>query len=136
MPHPTLHFSALANIFAELEKTSSNLAMIDILAGFFKTASADDARIAAYLIGGGVAPDYEGLELGLAEKLALRAIAIAYDTPSPELERRLRRTGDLGSVVAEIAPRQSHAMLTLRQVFTELRRLALLTGTGSQEKKL
>ncbi len=135
MAHTILPFHNLAHIFVELEKTSSNLAMIAILAGFFKTASADDARIAAYLIGGKIAPDYEGIEFGIAKKLALRAIAIAYETPAPELERHLRRTGDLGSVVAEIAPQQRRATLALREVFTELRALAELAGTGSQEKK-
>jgi DNA ligase-1 len=74
---PKTKFIQLAEIFARLEKTSSSLAMIDILADFFPKISPEEAKISAHLLRGEVSSPYEGLEIGLAEKMAIRAISRA-----------------------------------------------------------
>lgn len=46
---PETRFSQLVEVFERLEKTASNLAMIDILADFFPKISPEEAKISAYL---------------------------------------------------------------------------------------
>jgi DNA ligase-1 len=74
-------FATLAETFEQLERTSSSSRMVDILAGFLSRVSPQEARVAAYLLHGRVAPDYEGIELGMADRLVLRALAVATGVP-------------------------------------------------------
>ena len=56
--------------------------MTEILSSLFRDTPKSDLPILAYLMQGKLRPDYEGVELGIAEKLALRALASpARSTP-------------------------------------------------------
>lgn len=129
-------FKKLAEVFKELEETASSLKMIDILADFLKELSAEEARLAAHLLRGEVAPSYRGLELGLAEKLVMRAIAPATEKPVSEIETAYKRVGDLGLVVEEGRKGARGAGLTIAEVFSHLKAIAEAGGAGSQEKKI
>jgi DNA ligase-1 len=54
-----------------------------------------------YLIQGKLHPDYEGVELGLAEKLAIRAITLSSGMDIKVIEQLYRKTGDLGDTVGQ-----------------------------------
>ena len=129
-------FKELAKVFSLLEKTSSSLAMIDILSDFFKKISPQEAKISAYLIRGEVAPPYEDLNLGLANKLVMRAIAKATQKKQEEIEKLFKKKGDLGDVVQDLIENSKGKELTIEEVFEELKRIALLSGEGSQEEKI
>src|SRR5260370_1211985 len=80
----SLEFASLAQYFEKLEKTSSRLALIVILAELFRLIeSPDEIAKVCYLVQGRVAPPFETLEIGMAEKTVARSIAIAYHT-TPE----------------------------------------------------
>jgi DNA ligase-1 len=131
-------FSQLAEVFSRLEKTSSSLAMIDILADFFPKLSAEEAKISAYLLRGEVSPAYEGLEIGLAEKMAIKAIARSQDVTTEKILTLFKKTGDLGSVVEILKSKLPTAQrdLSIEEVFKKLVEIAKTGGQGSQEKKL
>ena len=143
-------FLKLAEVFAHLEKTSSSLAMIDILADFFPKISPEEAKIAAYLLRGELGPSYEGLEIGLADKMVMRAISRAVNIDIEKVKSLLKQTGDLGLVIEKLyEPRNSRKLslrgevkhrkvadLTIKEVFEKLVEIAKTTGEGSQEKKL
>jgi DNA ligase-1 len=96
-------FAKLVETFQQLERTSSGSKMIDILASLLARLSPGEARQAAYFLKGKMAPDYEAAELGMAEKLVVRALAGAYGVPLSRVEAALRKTGDLGGVAAQFA---------------------------------
>jgi DNA ligase-1 len=129
-------FETFAEALEQLAQTSSSLKMVDILGGLFARLGPVEARAAAYLLKGKVAPDYEGIELGMAEKSVLRAIAASADVPPGRVQAALHRLGDLGNVAAQYAPGRPGAGFTLRQVFERLREIAAAKGAGSQATKL
>lgn len=119
-----------------MEKTASSLAMIDILAEFFPKISPEEAKISAYLLRGELTPPYEGLEIGLADKMVMRAIATAQKSTPEKIETLFNKTGDLGSVAENLKPGEKGKDLTIEEVFNKLTEIAKFSGTGSQEKKI
>ncbi|MGZ3559030.1 MAG: ATP-dependent DNA ligase [Thermodesulfobacteriota bacterium] len=129
-------FRELARTFEEIEATSSNLKIIDILATFLPKLTPDEMRMTAHLLRGEIAPSYEALEFGVAQKMAIRAIAKAFDVSIDRVERLFAKSGDLGLVAESLGKDRKGRGLTIRQVFEELREIALTRGRGSQAGKL
>ena len=69
-----MDFQRLAELYQELEQTSSGNKMREILSDFFKKVPEEDIAVISYLTLGRIASEYEGVVLGLAEKTALKAI--------------------------------------------------------------
>ena len=72
-----MDFTPFIQTFEQMEQTSSRLALTDHLVALLKKTPADMIGKVTYLIQGKLYPDYEGVEMGLAERMALRAIAIS-----------------------------------------------------------
>jgi DNA ligase 1 len=94
-----------------------------------------------YLIQGKLAPDYESLDLGLAEKMAIRAIAYSSGSPVSLVEKAYKETGDIGDATGHIMKSKNQTTLTseimtVERVFSTLEKIAKTTGPGSQESKL
>lgn len=129
-----------------MEKTSSSLAMIDILASFFPKISSEEIKISAYLLRGEISPSYEGLEIGMADKMAMRAIAKSADAEIGKIKDLFSKTGDLGLAAEKLYEARSSnlygerfrevAGLTIGEVFEKLTEVARTAGEGSQEKKI
>ena len=71
-------FSDLSIYFQKLEQTASRNEMTVILSDLFKKTSASEIGEICYLLQGRVAPLYEAIEFGIADKLMIRGIANAY----------------------------------------------------------
>ncbi len=128
--------SKLVEVFARLEETSSSLAMIDILADFFPKISPQEAKIAAYLLRGELGPSYEGLEIGLANKMVIQVISRLENIDIEKVESLFKKRGDLGLIVEELRENRKGGELTIREAFEKLIEIAKTTGEGSREKKL
>ena len=133
---PKTKFSKLAEVFERLEKTASSLAMIDILAEFFPKISPEEAKISAYLLRGELAPAYENLEIGLADKMVMRAIAKSENIEVEKVKFLFNKTGDLGLVIENLRKDKKGAGLRIEKVFERLVEIAKTGGLGSQEKKI
>lgn len=145
----TVKYAELAGFFERLEGTSGRLEMTAILVEMLGKVPKGDVVAVVRLLQGAVAPDWEGLEVGLAEKQILKALAIAQgaSTKSEEalakLERLYHEKGDLGlaaEVVLSAGARKQSSLfasesLTVKQVYATLVDIAKTTGTGSQEGK-
>ncbi len=129
-------FAKLAEVFHHLESVSSSLAMIDILTDFFPKISPEEAKISAYLLRGEIAPSYEGLEMGLADKMVIRAIALSQKETNQKIDDLYNKKGDLGLVVDYLKAGEKGQGLTIKEVFEKLIEISKFGGSGSQEKKI
>jgi len=136
--HP-LEFARLSQYFEKLEKTSSRLALIKILAELFRLIERpDEIAQVCYLVQGRVAPIFEALEIGMAEKTVARSIAIAYHTTPEHVFKLYATLGDLG-LVAEQRSREAGRVSNVLQVddvFEGLKTIAQTAGKGMVEKRI
>ena len=129
-------FSKLAEVFGRLEKISSSLATIDVLADFLPKISPAEIKISAYLLRGEMSPSYKGLETGLADKMVIKAIAKSESVKIDKVESMFKKIGDWGSVIEELRKGKKSGSLLIEEVFEKLIELAKTSGLGSQEKKI
>ena len=135
-----MQFAELARAYERLEATSKRLEMRKILVELIRPIRPPDLARVLYLSQGLLRPEYEGVELGVADSLARRAVAAATGTEEAEVARRTKASGDLGTTAAEpLAARAGAAPahpLTVATVYEELRTLAEAKGEGSQDVKV
>jgi DNA ligase-1 len=136
-----MEFARVADTYERIEATTKRLEMRDLLAALFREVPAEEIDCVVYLTGGRVFPDYAGIELGLAEKLAIRAIAMATGQKDEAITRAWKESGDLGIVAQDLLGRRTQAALerqplTVSKVYENLKEIATATGTGSQDRKI
>lgn len=131
-------FRELAEYFEKLEATSSRLSLIDILSDLFFKAAASEVPMITYLIQGRVAPFYEPIEIGMAEKNVAASIARAYDVSREEVLKDYGRVGDLGKVAFTLAEKTRHhgKEVSIKDVFDDLRMIADFKGDGTVENRI
>ncbi|MFP3949884.1 MAG: ATP-dependent DNA ligase [Candidatus Micrarchaeia archaeon] len=128
-------FSKLASLYSRLEDTSSYNSKRKKLAEFFASLSPEDVRAAAYLTLGSIGASYEDTDLGIAEKMAVRAVADAYGADRKRVNKLLGKKGDLGDAAAFFSKRK-RGSLTIAGVRSELIKIKDVSGEDSQKKKL
>ncbi len=136
-----MDFQKLAELYQELEKTSSGNKMREILAEFFKKVPEDDLAVISYLTLGQIASDYEGVVLGIAEKSALKAVAKASGLDESKVKKTMQETGDAGLTAEKLLQKKPQTLvpmgkLTVKELFEKLHKITQTTGTGSQEEKI
>jgi DNA ligase-1 len=136
-----LDFNSLVETFEQMEQTSSRIALTDHLVTLLKKTPSDIIDKVTYLIQGKLYPDYEGVEMGVAEKMVLKAIASSSGKDVSEIGRIYQKTGDLGEATLEVMKSKSQSTLfsepmTVERVYSTFDKVARTTGAGSQEIKL
>jgi DNA ligase-1 len=134
-----VRYEIVAEAYRDLEAASGRLQMIDRLAELFRQTPDQLLPTVALLCQGQIAPDFAGVELGMAERLAARTVAQAAGAPVERVMAGLRDTGDLGlaaeQLLREVDPDRS-ATLEVGTVFDGLHEVARAEGEGSQGRKL
>ncbi len=134
-----MRYEIVAAAYRDLEQASARLAMIDRLAGLFAETPTALLPTVALLCQGRIAPDFAGVEIGLAERLAARAVAHAAGVPAEQALAAARETGDLGLAAEQLLKAGSGsrtASLQVEGVFDTLHEIAAAAGSGSQGRKL
>lgn len=136
-----MNYSAVAEKYAELEGISGRNEMTNVLAGLLKQTPKTDLPFLVYMTQGKLRPDYEGVELGLAEKLALRAVSSAAGISPGKVYSTYVKHGDIGSAAQELLKSKNQGTLfseglTLKRVYDTLLKIARQSGSGSVEAKL
>lgn len=131
-----MKFLELAQYFERLEETSKRLEMYDILAELFKAASAADIGKIIYLSQGQLLPPFLDLQIGMSEKLLIRAVSEAANIPTRQVEQSFKESGDLGLTTAELLSDRKGCDLTTLQVYEELTAIAGTGGAKSVDKKI
>src|SRR4029453_18948173 len=91
-----VRYEIVAAAYRDLERTSARLALIDRLAALFTQTPPTLLPTVALLCQGQIAPDFAGVDLGMAERLAARAVAHAIELPADQVRATARQLGDLG----------------------------------------
>jgi DNA ligase 1 len=149
-----VEYEIVAEAYRDLEQATGRLALIERLAALVAQTPVPLLPVVCYLCQGLIAPEFAGVDLGLAEKLAIRAVGTATGTAPEVVAARVREIGDLGQtaelLLAETAaerateldesaaepPGQRRVQLTVVTVVNTLRQIANAEGTGSQGRKL
>lgn len=128
-------FREFAKLCAELEGISSNLSMRDTLASYLKGLEPEAVKFSSYFLLGRIGPEYEDIDLGIGDKMALQAVCEAFDADKERVKRIVRKEGDLGEAVKHFSVRK-RSSLSIGDVERRIRKLKNASGKGSQEKKI
>jgi DNA ligase-1 len=136
-----MDYKLLCDYYEKLEGESSKLGKTKILAELFSRSSSEELEKIVFLVQGIVYPKYTQLELGIATQLMIKAMSKAYGISEDKIEEEFAKLGDLGLVAEKLSKSKKQVTLlrktlTVEKVFEELRKLPLLSGEGSQEKKI
>ena len=128
-------FNKLATYLDKLEKTPSRLEITSILSDLFNNTNEDEIDKVTYLSLGILAPNYEGMVLNVAEKLLMRAIALANNIKDTEVLKKYKKAGDLGIVAQELNRSEGNNQ-TVTDVYQALWEIAKDGGEGSVDRKI
>ncbi len=136
-----MEFSILADSFSKMESTRKRLELTQFLVELFEKTPNEVISKIVYLIQGKLRPDFEGVELGVAEKLAMRAISKSSGIPIKKIEDEYRKGGDLGHAASIILEQKTQTTflvedITIERVYETLFKIAKLEGAKSQDMKM
>ncbi|ABX12933.1 ATP-dependent DNA ligase [Nitrosopumilus maritimus] len=136
-----MEFSILADSFNKMESTRKRLELTQYLVELFKKTPQEVISKIVYLLQGKLRPDFEGVELGVAEKLAIRAISKSSGIPIKKIEEEYRKGGDLGHAATTILEQKTQTTflvedITVERVYETLFKIAKLEGNRSQDMKM
>jgi DNA ligase 1 len=134
-----VRYLIVAEAYRDLERVSSRLALTERLAALLAETPAELLPVMCYLCQGLIAPEFAGIDLGLAEKLAVRAVAAATGADAARVAVGVREAGDLGQAAEQLLAATAAdraASLEVAEVVHTLRKIAAAEGTGSQGRKL
>lgn len=136
-----MEFSVVAKTFDRLEATSSRLEMADILSEFFSTLPPKDLKSVIYLSQGKLQPDFVEQELGMADRLVLKAISFTSGDTDKAAEDLWFKLGDPGAVAEQLLGKKKQTTLfseklTLVRVIDGLTAIAEAEGRDSQNRKM
>jgi len=136
-----MEFKELANVLERLSETTKRLEMISILSELFQKTDPEIIDKVVYMIQGKLYPDYLGIEIGMAEKLAAKALSNVTGIDVEEIAQQTSKIGDLGSVAEQLLQKKKQVTLfseplTVEKVHSSLDKVARVSGPGAQETKL
>ncbi len=134
-------FDDVSSYYTRLEKISSRLAMIEILAEMLARSGKDEIRMLVYITQGRLAPPFDAVETGIAEKYAEEAIAMATGYDPGEVSARYRKSGDMGLAAESLSSstrlrRMSDTRLSVADIHASMMKIARTDGKGSRELKI
>ena len=136
-----MKYTKIVEFYEKIEQTTKRLEMTDYLVGLFKETPKEIIDKVVYLTQGKIYPDFVELELGVAEKMAMRAIANATGATIKDIEEDFKKTGDLGLTTENFIKRKRQLTLfakplTVDHVYNIFDKIAKATGEGSQDLKI
>jgi DNA ligase-1 len=136
-----LEYSLVAEAYEKIEGTTKRLEMTDYLVDLLMNTAPSLIDKVVYLTQGKLYPDFEGIEIGIAEKLAVRAVAKATGRSEREIEDNLKTTGDLGETTLKFLENKRQMSffpqpLTVERAYETLDKVAKAAGPGSIDQKI
>ncbi|MEM1618868.1 MAG: ATP-dependent DNA ligase [Desulfurococcaceae archaeon] len=141
----------LVDTMERIELITARTQMVAYLVTLFKQTPPSIVDKVVYMIQGRLWPDWKKMpELGLGEKLLIKAIALASNTSEREVEQLAKNLGDLGKAAESLKQRlmtkqtttlfsfasKQQMELTVLTVYNTLVKIALTQGEGSKDLKI
>src|SRR4051812_30021537 len=132
-----MRYADVVTAYQAIEATASRREMRDALVKLLHEAPPELLPKLVYLTQGKLYPDFEGVEIGLAERSAIPAVAIAAGVPVETVATDLTETGDLGTTAERLlAGSAREPVLTVDEVYAGLDAIARSGGVGSAGRKV
>jgi len=136
-----LRYAVIAEAYEKIEATTKRLEMIDLLVDLLKSTPKEILNKVVYLTQGKIYPDFVNLEIGVAEKLAIKALARASGREESEIEENMKKTGDIGETTQKFVDNKRQVTffqqpLTAQRVYEILDKMARTSGSGAVDLKM
>jgi DNA ligase-1 len=137
-----LDYATIADAYDKIEATTKRLEMTNFLVDLLKKTPKSMISKVIYLTQGKLYPDFVGVEIGVAEKLAIKALAKASGRTDSMLLKLFAEVGDIGEVAQEVLKNKKQATfgipksLAVLEVFESLDKMANKTGSGAVGSKM
>ncbi len=136
-----MRYEVIAEAYEKIEATTKRLEMTDLLVDLLKNTPKDMIDKVVYLTQGKLYPDFIGLEIGVAEKLAIKALVRASGRKENEIEEDLKKSGDIGETSQKFVASKKQVTffqqpLTVQKVYETLDKMAKTSGTGTVDVKM
>ncbi|MEM3510597.1 MAG: ATP-dependent DNA ligase [Nitrososphaerales archaeon] len=136
-----MEYILIAEAYKKMEETTKRLDLTSYLVELFKATPTKILDKVVYLTQGKLYPDYMGVEIGVADKLALRAIVNITGLSVERVEEYYKQKGDIGTVAQDLLTSKKQQTLfseplTVERVYSTLDKIAKTTGSGSLEIRL
>lgn len=136
-------FEEFAKVCSRIEKISSSLEMTTVVSEFLKEVEDVELEVVTHFIMGRVFPIWSEEELGIGPSLLYSAISRASSTPIKQIEKLVKDTGDVGYAAEKAITSGkiyknyfSEGELSIIDVFLRFKKIASLSGKGSQDAKI
>ena len=136
-----MKFSVVADTLSYMENTTKRLELTQHLVDLFKITPPEIISKVIYLLQGKLRPDHEGVEIGIAEKIAIKAISKSSGIAIAKIEHVYKKEGDFGQVAAKVLEQKTQTTfitedITVERVYDTLYKIAELKGARSQDMKM
>lgn len=136
-----MDYIIIADAYEQIEGTAKRLEMTDHLVSLLKKTPKDVISRVIYLTQGKLYPDFVGIEMGVAEKLAIRALMRATGNGENAIQTELQKSGDIGETAEKLLAKHKQSTfftkpLTVQRVYETLDKLAKTSGSGAVDTKM
>ncbi len=136
-----MDYAIIADAYEKIEATTKRLEMTDLLVTLLESTPQEIISKVVYLTQGKLYPDFTGIEIGIAEKLAIKALVRSSGRKESEFLEDLQKTGDLGEAAEKQLAKKKQSTffsktLTVEHVYETLDRMAKISGSGAVDSKM
>ena len=153
MSQNDIKFAEVVKTLEAIESTTQRTVMTKYLSILFRKTPPAVIDKVIYFILGELKPEWQGIELGIGEKLTMKALANATGLSIKQIEDMYKKFGDLGEVAKKATQMKTSKVsekgtilsflgaktsreLTMNRVYDTLMQIARATGEGSQDLKV
>ncbi|MGD0029352.1 MAG: ATP-dependent DNA ligase [Candidatus Bathyarchaeia archaeon] len=136
-----MYYAVIADAYEKIGATTKRLEITDLLVGLLKKTPSEVIDKVVYLTQGKIYPDFVGIEIGVAEKLAVKALVKVSGRREAEVEEDLNKSGDIGESTESFVAKKKQVtffqqLLTVEKVYETFDKMAKASGSGAVDFKV
>jgi len=136
-----MDYSVIVESYEKIEATTKRLEMTNHLVELLKKTPKEVIARVVYLTQGKLYPDFVGIEMGVAEKLAIKALTRATGGSENVIMKELMKSGDIGETAEKQLKQRKQSTffskkLTVERVYETLDKMAKTSGSGAVDIKM
>jgi DNA ligase-1 len=136
-----LEYAVIADAYEKIGATTKRLEITDLLVELLKKTPSEVIDKVVYLTQGKIYPDFVGIEIGVAEKLAVKALVKVSGRREAEVEEDLNKSGDIGESTESFVAKKKQVTffqqpLTVEKVYETFDKMAKASGSGAVDLKV